>query len=268
MDSQTYKNWITGIFDRSADTYGTNHSDFFDYFAKSLVAYGNITPSSHVLDIATGRGAVLKYIVEAIGPQGSATAIDISPKMIAETSKEFNKFSNIQFLCADAEQLDFRDNSFDYVFCGFGIFFFPNVSAALQEFFRVLKPGGKLVVSTWGKDDYCDFILHKVYNTFGPSKKTLIQDFENPDSLNGKLKERGFIEIKTTSDELKYLYPSFEDWFSSLWSHAARAKLEALSAEQMQQFKTRLKQEMQSHLKPDGLHESLYAHYTSAKKPI
>ena len=48
----------------------------------------------------------------------------------------------------DAEKLEFPDNSFDFVFCGFALFFFPSILKAVSEFKRVLKPGGRLVVST------------------------------------------------------------------------------------------------------------------------
>lgn len=49
----------------------------------------------------------------------------------------------------DAEHLDFPDATFDRVLCGFGVMFFPNQNRALGEFRRVMKPGGRVAVSTW-----------------------------------------------------------------------------------------------------------------------
>jgi ubiquinone/menaquinone biosynthesis C-methylase UbiE len=268
MEPKAYKNWIAGVFDRSAESYGTKHSNFFTYFAKNLVKLAALPKSASVLDVATGRGAILKHAAEAVGSQGKVIGIDISPNMITQTSKDLKDYPNITLLCADAENLEFTENSFDYVFCGFGVFFFPNVSRALQEFFRVLKPGGKLLISTWGKDDYCDEIFQDCYNHIEDDTKTLLHHFENPEFIFNILSKSGFTEIETVPDELDYVYPTIDDWFSSLWSHARRAKLEKLTPTQLTKLKEQLNIKLSPHVKSDGLHELLHAYYTHASKPV
>jgi len=252
MEPQRYKGWIAGVFDRSAESYGKKHSNFFDYFAKNLVALAVLPPSAHVLDVATGRGAILKQIAKNIGPLGKVTGIDLSPNMIAQTSRDVKDYTNIQLMCADAENLEFDENSFDYVFCGFGVFFFPNVLQALQGFFKVLKPGGKLLISTWGEDDYCDAIFHEVYSEFGFQEKILLHQFDKVEFIFDVLSKSGFGEIETTSDQLDYLYPTFEDWFSSLWAHARRAKLEVLTPEQIVGLKENLSLKLSPYLKSEA----------------
>ena len=268
MEPQAYKGWITGVFDRSAELYGKKHSDFFDYFAKNLVELASLPLSAYVLDVATGRGAILKQAAKAVGSLGEVVGVDISPNMIEQTSTELGEYPNIHLICGDAENLRFNENTFDYVFCGFGVFFFPNASQALQEFFRVLKPGGKLLISTWGEDDYCDDIFQEVYSTIGGQTKTLLHNFDNPDFIFEILSKSGFIKIETISDELDYIYPTFEEWFSSLWTHASRAKLEKLNSQQITELKELLNIRLRPYLKPDGLHELLHAYYTHALKPI
>lgn len=267
MESQAFKEWITGVFDRSAELYGEKNNNFFDYFAKNLVAFASIPPSAHVLDVATGRGAILKQLVKSIHPLGKVIGIDISPNMIQHASRDLAEYPNIELVCADAENLEFGDDSFDYVFCGFGVFFFPNVQKALQEFFRVLKPGGKLLISTWGEDDYCNTTFHEIYQSFGFNNITPLRGFNNPDFIFEILSRSGFTKIKTVSDELDYVYPTVEDWISSLWGHATRGKLEVLNPHQMQQLKEALKMKLTPNLKSDGLHKLFRAYYTSALKP-
>ncbi len=268
MEPPTYKGWITGVFDRAAELYGKKHSNFFDYFANNLVKLAALPPSAHVLDVATGRGAILKQAAEAVGPLGKVVGVDISPNMIKQTSKDFENYPNIQLICADAEHLEFNENSFDYVFCGFGVFFFPNASRALQEFFRVLKPSGKLLISTWGDDDYCDAIFQEVYKKIEHGTKILLHNFDNPDFISDILTKSGFVEIETIPDDLDYVYPTFEDWFSSLWSHAARAMLEKLTPQQIAELKEALNEKLRPYLKPDGFHELIHAYYTHAIKPV
>lgn len=64
MDLTKYKSFISGIFDRTAESYGKNYNSFFDYFASNLVNLASISKTSYVLDVATGRGAVLKKASE------------------------------------------------------------------------------------------------------------------------------------------------------------------------------------------------------------
>ncbi len=120
-----HKKWVSEIFDRTASEYGKKSSSFFSYFGKRLVEQVNVLPGHHVLDIATGRGAVLFPLADAVGPLGKVVGIDISQQMIAETSIEVleRDIHWVKLLCMDAENLNFPDSSFDSVFCGFGLFF-------------------------------------------------------------------------------------------------------------------------------------------------
>ncbi len=268
MEPHVYKEWIAGIFDRAAESYGKKHSSFFDYFAKNLVSLAALPPGAHVLDVATGRGAILKQIAAAVGPLGKAVGVDISSNMIEQTAKDLADYPHVQLLCGDAEQLEFDEHSFDYLFCGFGVFFFPHALQALQGFFKLLKPGGRLLISTWGKeDDICSVTLQEALNEFGPQIKTRLHEFHRPDFIWETLSSCGFVDIKTTSDELDHVYPTFDDWFSSLWSYGGRGKLEKLTFQQLIELKESLHTRLHPYLKPDGLHKFLQAYYTQAMKP-
>ncbi len=265
MDQKIYKEWIAGVFDRSANKYGEGSNCFFDYFAKELVKFANLPRGATVLDIATGRGAILKEILESIGTEGKVVGIDISSNMIAETKQRFN-YPNIDLICMDAENLKFEDASFDYVFCGFALFFFPDLQTALKEILRVLKPRGKLFISTWGEGDIQDQAFDDVYKKFELNVKTLKHDLSNANEIEKNLRAIGFKEIEIVPKELDHIYPTFEDWFNSLWDHAGRAKLEKCSPEQLMELRHDLESILKPHLKPDGLHEILRANFATATK--
>ncbi len=113
-------------------------------------AVNNLTGNS-VLDLGSGTGAAFEHLINY-----RTTAIDPDKKML-----ELNKFENkIQ---GSAENLPFRDNSFDNVFCSFVWRNVSDTNKALDEIYRVLRPGGKFVLldMTRPKNSFLK-ILHKI----------------------------------------------------------------------------------------------------------
>lgn len=256
----TYKKWISGIFGRSASTYGEGGSNYFTYFAEKLVDFADLSPGMVILDVATGRGAILRKAIEKIGPAGTAIGIDISHEMIAETSKDLKDKARLQIM--DAEMLDFKDETFDVVFCGFGVFFFPHIEKALSEFYRVLKKNGKLVISTWQNKDVCIDILNQEIANFGVTNKITLHDFERPDYIEKMLGQARFKDIIIVEESFDHVYPTFDAWFSSLWSHGTRGKLEKLTPEQIEKLKSNLIQKLQ----PKEIHQRLTANFAKGIK--
>tara|TARA_B100000886_G_scaffold252320_1_gene178214 strand:+ start:2871 stop:3494 length:624 start_codon:yes stop_codon:yes gene_type:complete len=113
-------------------------------------AVNNLTGNS-VLDLGSGTGAAFEHLINY-----ETMAIDPDKKML-----ELNKFENkIQ---GSAENLPFRNNSFDNVFCSFVWRNVSDTNKALDEIFRVLRPGGKFVLldMTRPKNSFLK-ILHKI----------------------------------------------------------------------------------------------------------
>ena len=92
----------------------------------------------------------------------------------------------------DAERLEFSDASFDFVLCGFSLQFFPHLDHVLSEFRRVLRPAGRAVVTTWGREDqnwrwYDD--LRKEYQAVA---KLSSQSLDQPEDLFDRFSRAGF----------------------------------------------------------------------------
>ena len=96
-----------------------------------------------VLDMAAGTGTSSAAIART---GATVVAADFSPGMIAEGRKRQANVRNLSFVEADATKLPFADNEFDAVTISFGLRNVNDVPAALAEFYRVTKPGGRLVV--------------------------------------------------------------------------------------------------------------------------
>ena len=113
-------------------------------------AVNNLTGNS-VLDLGSGTGAAFEHLINY-----RTTAIDPDKRML-----ELNKFENK--LQGSAENLPFRDNSFDNVFCSFVWRNLSDTNKAIDEIYRVLRPGGKFVLldMTRPKNSFLK-ILHKI----------------------------------------------------------------------------------------------------------
>ncbi len=133
---------VAAYFGQVAPDYDRVGPQFFATMGQRLVALARLRPGETVLDVATGRGAVLFPAAERVGPQGKVIGIDLAPAMIQETGKvvEQRRLTQVQLLTMDAERLALPDATFDAVLCGFALFFFPRLQRALAEFRRVLKP--------------------------------------------------------------------------------------------------------------------------------
>jgi ubiquinone/menaquinone biosynthesis C-methylase UbiE len=126
---------------------------------------------SDILDVACGTGAILQAVREAY-PDVRFSGIDVSPEMLAVARKRLPDDTELKVASADA--LPFRDASFDTIVTTNAFHFFRLPNRALQEMHRVLRPGGRLIVTDWC-DDYlscriCDRILRAFnsahYNTY------------------------------------------------------------------------------------------------------
>ena len=144
---------------KAASTYNAA-SDFYDHPANTFWGrYGRQTierlqlaPGARVLDVCCGSGASAIPAAETVGPTGSVVGVDLAENLLALARSKAKQrgLTNIEFRTGDITQLPFDDGSFDVIVCVFGIFFVPDMEAALRELGRVLRTGGRIAITTWG----------------------------------------------------------------------------------------------------------------------
>jgi ubiquinone/menaquinone biosynthesis C-methylase UbiE len=140
------KEQVVGLFSRAAPTYDSVGPRHFSYFASRLVEFADVHPGSDVLDVATGTGVVLVAVSQRLGGSGSVVGIDLAEAMLKRAAAEIELRSvpSVELRVMDAEALQFPDSSFDFVLCSFAFLALPHKERALEEFRRVLKPGGRV----------------------------------------------------------------------------------------------------------------------------
>ena len=115
-------------------------------WAPRVAAAAGIRPGHRVLDVACGTGVLSRVVAEAVGPAGSVTGLDVDPGMLTIAARAA---PGISWHRGVAENLPFRDATFDAVVSQFGLMFFQDRSRALREMWRVLRPGGRMAVAVW-----------------------------------------------------------------------------------------------------------------------
>ncbi len=103
-----------------------------------------------VLDLACGTGILARAARERLGPEAKVVGLDRNAGMLAVAAR---KGPDIDWREGLAENLPFPDAAFDAVVSNFGLMFFEDRNVALEEMYRVLRPGGRMVVAVWGALD-------------------------------------------------------------------------------------------------------------------
>ena len=144
---------VREVFDSVADNYDLMN-DLMSFGVHRLwkrftVGMADLKPGQCVLDLAGGTGDLTRLMSPRVGREGLVVLSDINAAMLGNgRSQLLDKgiAGNVEFARANAEQLPFRDNSFDLVTMAFGLRNVTDKQQALDSIYRVLRPGGRLLV--------------------------------------------------------------------------------------------------------------------------
>lgn len=145
--NRSRQDFLNTLFDESSSDYDWIHKvasfgSSMWHRARALRKAG-LCEDMYLLDVACGTGSVIQCAQPLVGPSGTIVGLDPSVGMMQEIRRKGLSASLTQGL---AEHLPFRDASFDFVTMGYAIRHVPDLRATFAEFFRVLKPGGTLLV--------------------------------------------------------------------------------------------------------------------------
>lgn len=143
---------VTEVFDRVAYRYDIMNDlmsfGLHRWWKKIALAASNLRLGHKVLDLAAGTADLSLLLARAIGPQGQIIVSDINANMLSYAKKRLINQGIIlaEYLQANAENLPLPDDYFDLVTISFGLRNITHQTQALAEMYRVLQPGGKLLI--------------------------------------------------------------------------------------------------------------------------
>jgi ubiquinone/menaquinone biosynthesis C-methylase UbiE len=284
LAAERAKRELAGVFGRAAPLYDRVGPRFFSHFGRRLVERAQVPNGAQVLDVATGRGAVLFPAADAVGPGGHVTGIDLSAAMVRETAAEIDLrgCKNADVRRMDAEHLQFPEESFDCVLCGFALFFLPRLDRALGEVRRVLRPEGRFAATTWESSfeeewSWFDELVEahlpveaRVRETVDP-KSSPLPGLDKSGELLEVMKAAGFVEVRVVLESAEFVYSGAEEWWSALWSHGAREDLEVVAKATgpggLDELKATVCERLRTIKRSDGIHQRFPALFTVATKP-
>lgn len=157
MDAKLQKRVQRYGWDRAASSYGALWGEQLQGVQDLLLQLASPAAGQRVLDVACGTGAIAVACARAVGPAGQVLGVDLSEGMIVAADEAARKAgaSNVRFARMDAESLALPPASFDLVVCGLGLMYCPDPTEAIRQMRAVLKPQGRLAVSTWGRRARC-----------------------------------------------------------------------------------------------------------------
>ncbi len=177
-----------------------------------LLRHADLGPGDDVIDVACGTGLVTLPAAAAVASPdaaGEVTATDLSPAMViaVEARARSAGLANVHGLRCGAEELTV-DGPFDRALCSLGLMYVPDPIRAVAEMHRVLRPGGRIVVSVWGERRRCGWA-----ELFGIVDRRVASDvcplffaLGAPGALASLLERAGFVDIgdERLSTELCY----------------------------------------------------------------
>ena len=116
-------------------------------FLEKFVSMFGLKPGYNVLDIGTGTGVLIPFLLQVIGPSGSITAVDFAEKMVKISKAKHSNHKNVTVKLLDVEKDELPTASFDAVTC-FGLFpHLENKEKVLKKLHQALKKGGILIIA-------------------------------------------------------------------------------------------------------------------------
>ena len=175
------------------------------------IEQAGVRTGQKVLDLAGGTGDLAAQFVTQVGAAGSVTVADINAAMLDVGRARFadaGLAGNVEFVQANAECLPFPDNHFDCITIAFGLRNVTHIDAALASMFRVLKPGGRLLVLEFSKpvlpglnavyDAYSFHLLPKLGKLIANDEESYrylvesIRKHPDQETLKGMMEKAGF----------------------------------------------------------------------------
>ena len=217
------------VWNAVAAGYADDLVPLFSLYAADALRLAGLPDGARVLDVAAGPGT-LAFLAADRG--ADVVALDFADAMVAALRQRAARegVTAVEAVRGDGQALPFDDGTFDRAFSMFGLIFFPDPGAGLREAHRVLRPGGRMTVSSWAPLDGVPLLQ----TCFGAIREHLpdlpfgdgAAPFGQPEALSEAFEAAGFrdVEVHTVAHRIEATSAA-SFWASSERSSAPLALL-------------------------------------------
>ncbi|HEY2794293.1 MAG TPA: methyltransferase domain-containing protein [Micromonosporaceae bacterium] len=228
----------------AADHFDDAALSFWDRFGRETVARIGLRPGDSVVDACCGTGASALPAAHAVGADGHVFGLDLAEPALAlaRAKAEAQGLTNVEFRTADIEHTGLESASVDAVVCVFGVFFVPDMAAAVAELWRLVRPGGVLAITVWGPG-FLEPGPSAFWSAVGVEEPALVGGFHpwtrvtEPDALSDLLQQGGAAMPDIEAEAGTHPLTDPADWWSMVLGTGYRATVERLDADAAQRVR-------------------------------
>ena len=241
--------------------------------AARLLELANLRPAAQVLDVGTGTGLVALAAARVVGEQGNVTGLDFSARMLESANAQLAKTNlmNVSFVQGTAEDLEFPDASFDAVLCASALFFVPDMARAVQEFYRVSKPGARVGFTSFGAgflQPVSALLTARLESHGVPPAQPPVARLAEAQACHRLLEDAGFCDVQVLSEQVGYFLTSFNDRWLEIRAGLEGLPLERLPADVVERIKLEHEAELEGLFTAEGLWINVPANFAFGTKPL
>lgn len=233
------------------------------YVSRRMIELAEVEAGHRVLDIATGIGEPALLAASRVGPAGRVVATDLSPHMldIARERAMALGLTNVEFMEADAERLDFPDGSFDAILWRWGLTDLPQPLNTLVAIRRMLAANGSFVTAVWDAGpkarplaSVAATVAREMFDLPSPEAEGPSSSEPVEHALAKELMHAGFSDVRTEALTLTLEFASTEDCTQYLTdvSPVFADLLSGKSAVQQAEYRHRLAGKLQQYVTAEG----------------
>ena len=259
-------------YNAAADAYDDPANTFWDRFGRRTVERLRLQQGARVLDVCCGSGASAIPAAETVGPRGYVLGVDLAENLLAlaRAKARARGLANVEFRVGNLLDLPAPAADFDAVVCVFGVFFVPDMAAAVRSLWRCVRPGGALAVTPWGPRffepastafwDSVRDIRPDLYKGFNPWDR-----ISEPAAVSAVLRDGGAERVQAVAEAAAHPISTPDAWWAAVLGTGYRGTIEQLDPD----ARERVRAANDEYIRTSGIRavEANVVYATAIKRP-
>ncbi|MEP7333270.1 MAG: methyltransferase domain-containing protein [Terracoccus sp.] len=276
MDAAARRDRVAALFDQLAAGYDQGGVPWFTPIGSRLVELTRPRPGDRAVDIGSGRGAASFALLAAVGPHGHVSAVDLSPFMVDRLRSEADErgITNLDAQVGEASPGRLQQASFDVGTASLVLFFDPEPERTFAGWLSLLRPGGRIGLSTFGATDAAWTAAEAVLLRYAPPAlldartSGRVGPFTSTATMSTLFHSAGALDVDSHDEPLEVVLPDAQAWRAWTMTLGLRQLWEAVPPAELDRALAEITAALEADRGSDGLlHLTQQVRYTIGSAP-